>query len=314
MLLSWFITALAVTGPIYLWLLGGVMLRRLGLIGDDLVNLAAQFSYRMAMPLVLFFGASQVDYSNVLNSRYLIAGVIATITVSVLADVWGRLRAFEPAMRAIFVQGSFRSNLGIVGIALAASAYGDAGLALAALPVAILTILYNIIAVWVLDSGHGHSTRVPVVIFRMASNPLIVGISAGVVVSVLGVDLGTRAYRLGDWFSTAALPLALITIGASLSLKSLRASQALAVDTMLWRHLISPAFTMLLALWMGIYGPELGVLFLLFSSPIAAASFVMVVAVGGNGAVAANLIVLSTLVSGVTTTLGFALLNYFGLV
>lgn len=40
----------------------------------------------------------------------------------------------------------------------------------------------------------------------------------------------------------------------------------------------------------------------------------MVVAVGDNAPLAANLIVVSTLVFGISTTLGFALLNGLGLV
>lgn len=61
-------------------------------------------------------------------------------------------------------------------------------------------------------------------------------------------------------------------------------------------------------------GAELGVLFLLLSSPVAAASFVMVVAVRGDANLAANIIVLSTLLSGISVTLGFALLAACGLI
>jgi predicted permease len=65
---------------------------------------------------------------------------------------------------------------------------------------------------------------------------------------------------------------------------------------------------------MGVRGEQLGILFLLLSSPVAAASFVMVVAARGDGALAANIVVLSTLCSVVTVTAGFYLLSLFGLV
>ncbi len=311
---GWFISALAVTGPTYLWLLGGATARRLGWVDQQLVELSAQISFRLGMPVVLFFGASRVDYSSLLQSRYLLAGIAATLVVAALAQAWGGLRKFSTRERSIFVQGSFRSNLGIVGIALCASAYGEEGLALAALPVAVLTILYNIIAVVVLNRAHQRDSEPLAVLLGIARNPLIIGIGLGVLVSVFDVTLPMRVYQLGQVIASVVLPVALLTIGAPLSLKVLRESGAITLDTVAWRHLVSPLLGVLIAILFGVYGPELGVLFLLLSSPVAAASFVMVVAVGGNGPLAANLILVSTLVSGISTTLGFALLNGLGLV
>jgi len=66
--------------------------------------------------------------------------------------------------------------------------------------------------------------------------------------------------------------------------------------------------------WIDSLPLQLGVLFLLVASPVAAASFVMVVAARGDGVLAANIVVLTTLLSIVTVTLGFFLLSMFSLV
>ena len=79
--------------------------------------------------------------------------------------------------------------------------------------------------------------------------------------------------------------------------------------------LISPAtLGVSLALLLGVRGEALGVLFLLLATPVAASSHVMVVAARGDGALAASMVVLSTLLSVVTITLGFFLLSLLGLV
>jgi malonate transporter len=54
------------------------------------------------------------------------------------------------------------------------------------------------------------------------------------------------------------------------------------------------------------------VLFLLSSAPPAAAGYIMVVAAGGNGPLAANIVVIGTLISSLSITLGLALLQVFG--
>jgi predicted permease len=73
-------------------------------------------------------------------------------------------------------------------------------------------------------------------------------------------------------------------------------------------------FGVLLALSLGVRDEQLGVIFLLLATPVAASSHVMVVAARGDGTLAANLIVVTTLLSLVTITVGFFVLSLFSLV
>jgi predicted permease len=67
------------------------------------------------------------------------------------------------------------------------------------------------------------------------------------------------------------------------------------------------------AAWlMGFSGEQLGLLFLFFASPTAAASFVMVKAIGGNVVLAANIIAITTLMASITVTLGVFALRLLG--
>ncbi len=49
--------------------------------------------------------------------------------------------------KGVVIQGSYRANTAIIGLAYVANAYGETGIALAAIYVAPMTILYNILAV-----------------------------------------------------------------------------------------------------------------------------------------------------------------------
>ncbi len=55
-------------------------------------------------------------------------------------------------------------------------------------------------------------------------------------------------------------------------------------------------------------------MFLFFASPTAAAAFVMAKAMGGNAALTANIIALTTLMASVTLTLGAFGLQVIGLI
>jgi predicted permease len=290
-----------------------MLLRRLGWLPDEWIQTLSRLMFQFGLPFVLFLGATRVDYSGVLQARYLMAGALATLLVVLLAEVYGRCRGFAAAERGIFVQAAYRSNLGVIGISLCTSAYGEAGLALAALPVALLTVFYNIIAVLVLSAAFGKSSSPLAVIGGILRNPLIIGISLGVLVAVTRWQLPGFIREYGGEVSAVILPLSLICIGASLDIKLLRRASALTVEAVSWRLLLAPLLSVVLAIQLGISGMELGVLFLLLSSPVAVASFVMVMAAGGSGPMAANIVVITTLVSSVTVTLGFALLQGMGL-
>jgi len=75
---------------------------------------------------------------------------------------------------------------------------------------------------------------------------------------------------------------------------------------------ILPVLSTLAAWLMGFSGNQLGLLFLFFASPTAAASFVMVKAINGNVALAANIIAMTTLMASVTVTLGIFALRLLG--
>ena len=270
-------------------------------------------SARIFLPLMLFAGAAQVDYSGLGSARYLLAGVLATLLTVVLSTLYSRWRGHPLAQRGIFVQAAFRSNLAIVGMALAFSAYGERGTVLAALPIALMTMLYNVLAVLVLNTTLGTSTTMRSVLVGIARNPLIIGISAGVCLSISGLPVPAVLRPIGSGLSIFFLPLVLVCIGASMNFSRLYKAGALTWEATLWRLCVAPLLSILLAWSIGVRDEQLGVMFLLLATPVAASSHVMVVAARGDGTLAANIVVLTTLLSMVTITCGFFLLSVFSL-
>jgi predicted permease len=124
---------------------------------------------------------------------------------------------------------------------------------------------------------------------------------------------------LPNWFETSAkylaqmtLPLALICIGGTLSLAALRKSGKMALSSSLVKMIGLPLLATLGAWLWGFRGAELGILFLYFGSPTAAASYVMARAADGNHELAAAIIVITTLMAAITTNLGIFVLQWGG--
>lgn len=300
--------------PAFGWVMLGLVLHRVGLLTTALNNKISRLSFTYGLPAMLFAGAVQVDYSSLASARYLLAGVLATFLTLAISWIYSRWRGHARAVQGIVVQAAFRSNLAIVGVALTFSAYGERGPILAALPIAIMTVLYNILAVWVLDTTLGSATSWRSIFLGVLRNPLIIGISAGVALSVSGLPIPSFVADVGGGLSAFFLPVVLICVGGSMDISRLYRAGTVCWEASILRLCLSPLLGVCLALLMGVRGEPLGVLFLLMATPVAVSSYVMVVAARGDGVLAANVIVLTTLLSIVTVTLGFFVLSAFSLV
>lgn len=309
-----FITCLLVSLPTFAWVLAGALLARVGWLSEQLNDRISRLSFRFGLPLMLFAGAAGVDYGSLRGATYLFAGVFGTLLVVLVSWFYSIWRGHPLRERGIFVQGAYRSNLAIMGLALCISAYGQQGAQLAALAVAVMTSLYNVLVVFVLNSTLGGSTSPRAAVLGVVRNPLIIGIAAGVALALSGLPVPAIVKPAGAWLSALFLPLMLICIGGAMRLGELRKSGALAWESTFWRLVIAPGIVVGLAMLLGVRDEPLGVLFLLVSAPAAASGYIMVVAARGNGVLAANIVVLSTLFSALSLTLGLFLLSLFSLV
>jgi len=215
----------------------------------------------------------------------------------------------------VVIQGAYRANMGIIGLAFCISAFGDSAVATASIYLAVMTILFNILAVITLSRhcAPGKENNWGGIVIEIAKNPLILSISAGVLVSVLSVPIPNMIIDTGDYFARMTLPLALICAGASIRLEDLKTSLPLYISSALKLIFVPLLITVGGALY-GFRGVELGVLYLMSAAPTAAASYPMVQAMNGNHNLAAAIIVVTSLASVVFTTLGIFILRITGLI
>ncbi len=144
------------------------------------------------------------------------------------------------------------------------------------------------------------------------ANPLIISIVIAAPFAYFQIPLPKWLDTSGSYLAQMTLPLALMCIGGTLSLKSLRESGTLAISASLMKMVWLPLICTLGAWLLGFRHAELGILFLYFGAPTASASFVMVRAANGNHELAASIIVMTTLAAAVTTNIGIFILQWGG--
>jgi predicted permease len=313
-LLDTFAQTLETTVPVFIMVFIGMGLRRVNWIDDAFVNTASALVFKATLPTLIFLSITRADLSTALNPGLLVFFLLATLGSFGLAWVWAHFRVRRED-RGVYVQGAFRGNCGIVGLALAANLYGDYGLSAGGILLGLVIISYNILSVVVLLAYQpGQSASLRKILHDIARNPLILAVVIAIPVAALNLDLPAWVMTSGDYFASLTLPLALMCIGATVSLGSIRTDSRTAMGASLMKMVTIPSLATLAAWLWGFRGAELGLMFLFFASPTAAASFVMVKALGGNDRLAANIIGLTTLLASVTVTLGVFVLRSSGII
>ena len=300
--------------PICLLMLLGAVLKAAGVLKSDAARTLNRLCYQVLLPLKLFDQLAGADITRVTDPTLIALTVGGTgAVILLLCALVPRFVPPGPA-RGEFIQGVFRGESAILGIPLIETLYGESAGAVLALPLPMMLILYNVAAPVVLAvySG-GEKPRAGEIARKVASNPLLIGVAAGILFSLSGLRLPNVAAdcvsRLGDAGST----LALVALGALVDLKDFRKSGRLALAASVLRLAVVSALMLALAALLGLRNERLAVMVCFFSTPTAVGGYVLAQNMDGDGRLSGQILVLTTLLSVLTLFATLSLLRLLGL-
>ncbi len=296
--------AFGITGPILLLLIIGWSIRRLNWVDETFVSQANTLVFNIAMPVMLFFAISSGSFDQALNVSLTLVGAFGTLALIGILLLAGK--ALPADQRGVFVQGSYRGNLAILGVALCVATYGDDVLPMVAMYIGVVTTMYNVLAVWVLDSK-GALTKI-------LKNPILIGIVSGAVASLIDLPIPVFIDATGVYLAQMTLPLALLCIGATLDFSSLQTHYRSISLAVFFKLLVSPILLVGGGYIAGLDNQALGVLFFMSASPTATASYIMAKQMTSHGALAAEIVAVTTALGVLSYTVGLALLRSYGLI
>lgn len=292
---------LGALGPIFALILLGLSLRWFGFPGDGFWPTAERFTYFILFPALLVhrLALSRLGDYAVLPVAFIIVALLLTMTALVYAlRSW--LNVDGPAFTSVY-QGVIRFNT-YVGLAVVLALFHAEGGTAAALVMAIMIPLINVLCVLVL-SAHAHQlVTVNGVLRGLLTNPLILGCLIGIGLNVSGIGLPWGSAAVLEILARAALPLGLLAVGAGLQLDGL-ARPGLLVATSGLKLLALPA---LAALFCWIVQPgrlETAVLITFAALPGATAAYILARHMGGDASLMAAIITVETALALITLPL-----------
>lgn len=307
--------SLSITGPIFTMVVLGGVLKYYRLIGQAFIDQASVIVFKVSLPVLLGMSVVKTDIATLFDPNIIGTAGFATLLVFILLSLTASIVVKKPREKGVYVQGAFRGNLAIVGLAFCANLYGDEGIAKASILMSILTLMYNVLSIYTLTTTLTEKKlNITSMLVSLIKNPLIIGIVLGIVINLLNIPVHPVLMKTGDYLGQLTLPVALLCIGASLSFAEMKDTKLVATAAVIGKLIITPAIITYIGYLSGFSEMDLGILFLMVSTPTAAASYVMVKAMKGNETLAANIIVMSTIGSLFTVSIGLAFLRSFHLI
>lgn len=289
--------------PLFAMVMIGRILGRVGWFDTDLIKKLNRFVFKICLPVMLFRSIQQNSVSVSENLRLVLFAEIVLFVIVLASALIVPLFVKENIRRSVLIQMTWRTNCLIFGLPVAVNLFGEAGAAPMALIMAAVIPMFNIYAVIifaVFDAKNEGKLELGRTLLNIVKNPLIIASVLGLAASAANITFPAFIDTTLGYLSSIASPLALIALGANLTTSEGKPAKGLVWTGLLLRLLIVPAASMATAVAFGFRGADLGVLLLLFASPMAVTGYVMSADAGADAHLAARYVFYSTMIVSAT--------------
>ncbi len=301
-----FLFSINVTFPIFLVMVIGYFLRRIGMLNDNFVTVCNKLNFKVTLPFLIFRDLANVDIRAEFDVKFVLFCAFATSVGFFVAWFVGKHFLKDPYTVGAFTQASFRSSAAVMGMAFIQQIYGSS--AMGALMIVGAVPLYNIYSVIVLtlegdnpDMGKG-TEKVKQTLLNIVKNPIIIGVLLGIVVGLLRNPMPTLVNSTVDLVAKTATPLALIALGAGFqgrkALKKIRPT----IGASAYKLVIQAAVFIPIAAAMGFRGEKMVAIVIMLAAPATPSCYIMAKNMNNDGTLTASIVVATTLLASVTLT------------
>lgn len=305
--------ALAALLPVLIIIAVGWWVQWSGLVPREQWVGFESIAYNVLFPSIIVATLVRADFATLpwrgLGAALVLSILTMTLICFAIRAVAGRAFRFDGPRFTSVLQGAIRWNT-FVGLALAASLYGDDGVALMAVAIIAMIPLLNVISVgalaWFVPNGTITARRF---FIDIATNPFTWSCGLGITLNLARIPVPEPILTALDLMGRAALSGGVLAVGAGLDLSALRKpGPALTLATGL--RLVG--MPILAAFWcavFGVSGMALGAAIVATAVPTASGAYLLSRKMGGDAKLMAEIITLQTLVAAVTFPLAVGLLG-----
>ena len=298
----------------FLMVIGYAIANYTDLADKDLLKKANSLVFKVFLPCMLFKNIYQSNIREQMQGGLCFFAAGSLLLLFVLLCLIVPKVVKKENQQGVVIQGIFRSNYVIFGVAVVENMYGSANTVTAAILSAVLVPMYNFLAVIALSFFGGKRERdFKKVLVGILKNPLIIASVLGIIASLLGFKLPKAADTTLNDLAKLATPIAFLILGGDFDFSKVRGNLKIAGGVVAVKMVILPLIFIPMVVAMGYRNSDLLAAQLAYQTPVAVSSYIMAQQAGADEQLAGQLVVFSSAVSIFTLFVTIFILRQMGL-
>jgi malonate transporter and related proteins len=286
--------------PIFAIITLGAVLKRIGWIDNTFIKISDRLIYYIFFPCLLFWKIGNTSTTAGVEWTFILCALSAVFVVFLLSLFFAGLFRMPPYEVGSFSQSCYRFST-YIGMAIILSVLGAEGTRQFGILIGFLIPFINVLVVstmiWFSGENRHADHKTLTMLKATVSNPLIIACVAGIFYSGLGIPLPRFVDNALGLTSLLTLPLALISIGGSLTFSSSRDHLGTAFVAAGFKLILLPLVGYTLMKTFQVSPTALSVAMIYFALPTSPQGYILSSQLNSDVDLATTAIVLSTLLS-----------------
>lgn len=288
------ILSLNVVLPLFITMSLGYFLKSLNMFDNNTLDTMNNITFKSFLPMLLFYNIYKTDLQGVFNLKLMIFSATCVIALYLILYLIVPLIEKDNKKRGALLQGLFRSNFVIFGLPITESLFGSEKVGVAALLIAVIVLLFNILSVIALETFRGGKPDFRKISIGIIKNPLIIASCLGILTLLLKIKIPTAIEKTISDVSKIATPLSLILLGASFKFGNIKKYLKQTTIAVVGKTILTPCIILPICIMFGYRGVELSTLMIIFAAPTAISSFTMAQQMDSDSDLAGQIVVFTS--------------------
>jgi malonate transporter and related proteins len=286
--------------PIFAVIALGNFLRRIELIDETFIAVSDRLIYYIFFPALLFWKIGKPAAGQTIETHLILAVLCAVFIVFLVSLLFVKLVRMPDYAIGSFCQGCFRFST-YIGMAVMFAALGEDGVRQLGVLIGFVIPFINVLAVttliWFSGESYAWPRKAKLLVKATVLNPLIDACMLGILYSKLNTPFPVFVDNTLGLVSLLALPLALVSIGGSLTLAKLRGHLKYASAAALLKLIVLPVVGYFCLRFFAVSEAAFKVAMIYFALPTSPNNYILSAQLNSDVDLATAAIVFSTLLS-----------------
>lgn len=299
--------------PMLIYMLLGQLFAQSGMIKEASFQDFNKALFKILLPINLFTNIYKSDFQQSFNGfalTYII--VIALVLYFILAFIIPKI-SDDRTRYGVILQGSVRANAILFGLPLGTSLLGEENMGMVTITLAIIVPFWNIMSVVGFSLYSADKVSFKQMGRSIITNPMVIATLIGLLVVLLGLQFPESVNTTLTNINRMVSPLALMVMGGTFSISKLKDIDFSLIFTVANKLLILPLIGITLGALLGFRGDAIISILIAFAGPTAVSSYAQAIAADGDGDLANQTVVFTTILSMVTLVFWITVMKTFSL-